>query len=249
MVVMKVVFLAILVFLMGGPPVLAQVTEEELVREAEERNSQDSQKPAGIEEAKADPEKGEGDLGDEPYKIVIRADIELSYVFAESPDSFLIKYKLNMEGAVRNKVDVIKGKGLVQTEVQGFLAKWPTGECKLMVSIGEIPFELIFTKMTEELVLLNVNYAEEILEKLESNCTFLDAPGAKFNTSGNPEKWLETAMGKNSYRFKNLKIPIDRLHRETTTLTFEPQRFLVADPPLGSAEIEFKGTIQIIPER
>ena len=220
-------------------PSFAQVSEQDLLNQIAPVAGE-PQNPDNQQEAK-------GDL-DEPFRVAADAEVTMNYVFAESPDSFILKYKMHLEGKVRSKVDVIKGKGQVTTEVKGFLAKWPTGECQLKVGVGEFPFEIIFNKSGEEQVHLDVKITEPILENWESNCKFTDAPGSKFNTKGSAEKWFDQSMKKTTPTLKDLQLPIDRLHKDTTTLKFNIERYLQPDPPLGSVEMEGKGTVQIIPE-
>lgn len=194
-------------------------------------------------------EAAKGDLGEEAFKIVVQGAVDLNYVFAESPDTFVITYKFRIEGEAKNQVDLIKGNVQMTTGIEGFLAKWPTGECALNVSVGEFPFEIVFNKVEEELVRLDIRLVGEILENWESNCTFIDAPGSKFHTSGTPEKWVMRALQRPLPAFTDLTIPIDRLHKNTSTMEFKIESFLIPDPPLGSAELQGKGKIQVIPTR
>lgn len=244
--------LLFLLLFLAAPPLSAQFSEEELLREIEEAPTAAKKEETPAENPGKKPEESatpdDGDLEREPFKIVIKADIGLNYVFAEAPESFVISYNLNMEGMARNKVDIIRGSGRVGTKVEGLLAQWPTGECLLKISVSEFPFEIIFTKLEEERVQLDTKITNEIEERWESNCVFTDAPKAKFNTSGNTERWISKALERSAHLLRGLQIPIDRLHKQTTTLNFDIQRFMIADPPLGSAEMDGKGTIEIIPE-
>lgn len=194
-------------------------------------------------------EAAKGDLGEEVHRIAVQGEVDLNYVFAESPDSFIVTYKIRLEGQAKNKVDVVKGEGQITTGIEGSLAKWPTGECALNINVGEFPFEITFNKVEEETVRLDIRITGDILEKWESNCTFIDAPGSKFHTSGNPEKWVVRALQRPLPSLTDLTLPIDRLHKNTTTMEFKIEPFLVPDPPLGSAELKGKGTVKIIPER
>ncbi len=90
-----------------------------------------------------------GDLEDETFKVAVEGEVDLNYVFAETPDSFIVTYKFHLEGLARNKVDLIKGKGQITTGINGYLAKWPTGACALNISVGELPFEMVFNKVAE----------------------------------------------------------------------------------------------------
>lgn len=209
---------------------------------------EDQPKAAEEEVEKVVEELKKGDLADEPFKISISGEVDLNYVFAESPDTFIVTYKFSIEGLARNKVDILKGKGQITTGITGSLAKWPTGECALNISVGELPFEMVFNKVSEEMIRLDVKLTGDVLENWESNCTFRDAPGSKFHTSGNPEKWVIRALKRPNPSFMDLTVPVDRLHKRTSTMEFQIERFLIPDPPLGSAELEGKGKIEISPE-
>lgn len=194
-------------------------------------------------------EKAQGDLGEDVYRITVDGAVDLNYVFAESPDSFTVTYKFHVETQAKNQVDLIREKGQMTTGIEGFLAKWPTGECALNVSVGEFPYELTFQKVEEELIRIDLRIPADIVEQWESDCTSIDAPGSKFHTSGNPEKWVMRALQRPVPPLTDLALPVDRLHKEASTMEFEIERFLIPDPPLGSAELEGKGTVKITPER
>ncbi|OGQ05398.1 MAG: hypothetical protein A2W61_05820 [Deltaproteobacteria bacterium RIFCSPLOWO2_01_44_7] len=218
-------------------PAFAQVSEDDILKEITKRGDETSQAPQATK----------GDL-EAPFKIEVDGSINLNYVFAESPDTFLVNYKVHLDGMVRNKVDIVKGKGQITADIKGFLAKWPTGECQLKINVGEFPFEMIYNQVDESKVRVDIKMEDTILENWESNCKFVDAPGSKFNTKGNPERWVSGALKRTAPSFRDLQLPVDRLHRDTTTLNFTIDRYLVPDPPLGSVEIEGKGTVKIIPE-
>lgn len=212
-------------------------------------SQEEAQPPLEEETVTEELEKVQGDLGDEVYRIVIEGKVDLNYVFAESPDNFVVVYKFHIEGRAKNQVDLIKENGQMTTGIEGFLAKWPSGECALNVSVGEFPFELTFSKESEALIRIDLRIPGEILEKWESDCTFIDAPRSKFHTSGNPEKWIMRIWNRIIPPLTDLTLPIDRLHKNVSTMEFTVENFLVPDPPLGSAEISGKGKVQIIPER
>lgn len=223
----------------------AQPTEEDILNQLDPEARAKAE--AELEEdMRETPE--EGDLGRDIFRVSIKADYGLNYVFSESPESFVITYKLNLEGTARNKIQIIKGKAHVETDVKGFLAKWPTGGCELRIAISEVPYEMVFSKVGEDKIRLDTKIDEQITERWESNCKFSDAPRAKFNTVGNPEGWIKEAIRKSAGLLRGVKIPIDRLHKQITRVQFNVDPFLIADPPLGSAEIQGKGTIEITPE-
>lgn len=238
------ILLSILMLAIGGR-LSAQPSEEDILNQLdpEARQKAEAELREDLEET---PE--EGDLGPDIFRVAIKADYGLNYVFAESPESFIINYKLNLEGTARNKIQIIKGKAHVDTDVKGFLAKWPTGGCELRISVSEVPYEMVFSKVGEDKIRLDAKIDEQITERWESNCKFTDAPRAKFNTVGNPEGWIKEAIRKSAGLLRGVKIPVDRLHKQITRVQFSVDPFLIADPPLGSAEIQGKGTIEITPE-
>ncbi|OGQ44586.1 MAG: hypothetical protein A3H42_04080 [Deltaproteobacteria bacterium RIFCSPLOWO2_02_FULL_46_8] len=239
----RTILLSVLIIALGGTPLFAQVpvNEQDVLKHIE------GTPPEAPPNEIPPPEMLKGDL-DEPFKIILDGSVDLNYVFAESPDSFIATYKWHAEGSIKNKIDIVKTKGTIITSVKGFLAKWPTGECQLKIGVGETPMEIIFNKIDDENVRIDVKIDENILESWESNCKFSDAPKAKFNTKGTPEKWVSGALKRIVPSLRDLKIPVDRLHKDTSTLTFNIERYQLPDPPLGSVELEGKGTVQIIPE-
>lgn len=184
----------------------------------------------------------------DPYRVMIKASFNFNYVFAESPDSFIVDYKLEVDEKIKNQVDIKKGDIRVNTDVQGFLAKWPTGECQLNIGVSEIPYQLSFNKVEEEKIRLDLAMEENITEKFDSNCVFTDAPGSKFNTSGAREQMLINAIRKSAPQLRGMQIPVDRYHKQPTKVKIPIERFSWSDAPLGSAEIEGAWEIEIIPE-
>lgn len=183
--------------------------------------------------------------GEEAREVVIDSLVNLNYIFTNSPDSFILKYHVHLEGKLAAATAVIKGNASIATEVTGFLAKWPTGECKLAVTIPDSPFEMTFRKTAEDKATIDLKFTNPIMETWESLCSFKDAPDAKFNTKGDPEKWLAKA-------FEKARPPLTRLTvnlnpEESTTMKFEVSKQIVKDPPLGSAEVDGTGVITINP--
>lgn len=240
------------IFMVLSTDVYSQVTEEDILKEIlpESEPSPPPETPEEIKEEVKEAVKEiseverEGDLG-ETLKVGIEGQVSLSYVFAESPDSFLITYRFSLDGLVRNKIDVLKGRATVSADVKGLLAKWPTGECNLQINVSEVPYELIFNKFKEEEARVEIRFLETILEKWQSLCNFADAPGAKFNTTGNPEKWLDAALQKTSPGLRDILAPLSP--REITMIDFTIARYQLPDAPLGSVEIEGKGKVTIAP--
>lgn len=191
---------------------------------------------------------GEGSLGADTFRVRMTADVSMSYVFNDSPDSFFITYRLEIDEPVRNKADVLKGNAKIAAKVKGFLAKWPSGECTLNINVSEAPYEIVFNRYSEEKAKLNVRFTGTILERWQSDCQFNDQTAAKFTTTGNPEKWIDRALKVTAREFTEFDLPIDRYHKQLHKHDFKLERFILADPPLGSAEIEGQGSVELIPE-
>ena len=208
----------------------------------------DVEKQEAIEEQFRENIGAEGSLGVETFRIRMTGDFTLSYVFADAPDSFIVTYHLELDNTVRNKVDILNGSAKIAASVQGFLAKWPSGECALMINASEAPYEIVFNQDQEESAKVNLRFTGTILEQWQSNCEFKGEAGTKFTTTGNPEKWIDRALKVAAREYTNLTIPVDRYHKKTSKHDFELQSLILADPPLGSAEIGGKGTIELIPE-
>ncbi len=176
-------------------------------------------------------------------KLTIDAVVVVNYKFAKGTDSYNIKYHVNMGGMVPADVGMIKGNAKVATDIGGFLAKSSAFECLLRVSIADIPYEIMFKKLSDKEADINVAFKGQILEDWESLCTFLE--GAKFNTRGLPEKWIGVALEKAKPPLTKLIAPIDPT--KTTTLKFAIPKHTVDDEGLGSAEVEGTGVVTIQP--
>jgi len=188
---------------------------------------------------------GEAREGEEARQIVIDSLVNLNYVFNNSPDSFILKYHVHLEGKLAAATAVIKGNASIATEVTGFLAKWPTGECKLTVTVPDSPFQMTFRKTAEDKANVDIKFTNPILETWESQCNFKDAPDAKFNTKGDPEKWLAKAFEKARPPLARMTVNLNP--DESTTMKIEIPKQTIKDPPLGSAEVEGTGVITINP--
>lgn len=190
-------------------------------------------------------EAGVAGEGEEARQVVIDSLVNMNYVFNGSPDSFVLKYHVHLEGRLAAATAVIKGTASINTEVTGFLAKWPTGNCKLNVNIPDSPFEMIFRKTAEDKATIDIKFTNPITETWESQCTFQDAPDAKFNTKGDPEKWLAKALEKARPPLTRMTVNLDP--EESTTMKFEISKQMIKDPPLGTAEVDGTGVITINP--
>ena len=190
-------------------------------------------------------EGGEAGAGEEARQVVIDALVNMNYIFNNSPDSFVIKYHLHFEGRVAASTAVVKGNSSIATEVTGYLAKWPTGECKLSVQVPSTQTELTFRKVSDDKATIDLKFTNPISEIWESQCLFKDAPDATFNTKGDPEKWLAKALEK--ARPPLARMSVDLNPEESTTMKFEIGKQTIKDPPLGSAEVDGTGVITVNP--
>lgn len=201
-------------------------------------------RPKPIQPAVFIGEAGEEEGGDQ-RKIIIDGMITLNYVFNDAPESFIVNYHFRIEGKTRARTAVIRGEAVIDAKVEGVLAKWPGGECKLNIKIPKAPFQVTFRrKADEEEASINLRFTKPILEEWESECTF--GEGAKpFITKGTPEKWLQRALSKTSPPMRSLVAKLSE--DEKTTNTFLINKHQINDPPLGTIEAEGKGIITIIP--
>jgi len=229
----------------GLAPRPEEVPEEEAIPEEAAPEEIPAMAPTPAAPAVRLPPEAAAREGEEARQIVIDSLVNLNYVFNNSPDSFILKYHLHLEGKVAATIAVVKGTASIATEVTGFLAKWPTGSCKLVVNIPDTPFEMIFRKSSEDKANIDLKFTNPITETWESQCSFEDAPGAKFNTKGDPEKWLAKALEKARPPLNRLTMPVTV--DESTTMKFEIGKQNIKDPPLGSAEVEGTGVITINP--
>ncbi len=221
----------------------APIPPEDLGVEEEE---EPATPPAAARPGEARPvEAGAAREGEEAREVVIDSLVNLNYIFNGSPDSFILKYHVHLEGKIAAATSVIKGNASINTEVTGFLAKWPTGNCKLSVTIPDSPFEITFRKTAEDKATIDLKFTNPITETWESQCTFQDAPDAKFNTKGDPEKWLAKAFEKARPPLTRLTVNLNA--EESTTMKFEIGKQTIKDPPLGSAEVDGTGVITINP--
>lgn len=187
-----------------------------------------------------------GDLEGGPLHATLEGAVNVNYVFADSPDGFVVTYNFKIEETLHNKLDVRKGTFSPTTSIKGFLAKWPSGECNLKITAGSVPYELTFHRTKETEAQIDFKTKETILESWESLCNFADAPGAKFNTRGNPEKWLDSALKKTSPSLHQITLTLNR--SEPTTVAFKIERYQAPDLPIGTVEIEGAGTITVEPK-
>lgn len=192
----------------------------------------------------AEQEENEGFI---PRKITIDAVVIVNYSFADTGESYNVKYHINMGGKVVADIGIIKGNAKVATDIGGFLAKTSAFECLLKVSIADVPYEIAFKKVSDTEADINVSFKDQILEDWESMCTFLDTSSAKFNTRGAPERWIGVALEKASPPLSRLTTPIDPV--KTTTLKFSVPKQSVPEESLGTAQIEATGVVTIQPER
>ncbi len=226
-----------------------QIEEELLDRQAdaeEEENPLES--PLPLPEAFTG-RRDEGELAEEVSgeggrQIKISGVVIMNYVFENSADSFTVKYRWELKGEANADTAVIKGDVDMEAEVDGFLAKWPTGECKLDISIPKVPFELTYKKTGEEKGDLRLSFKKPITEDWSSKCSFTDTPGAKLETSGPPEKWLAKALEKARPPLRSIVIEVKD---EETTTPLVIGKETISDAPIGTMEIEGTASVTVSP--
>jgi len=182
--------------------------------------------------------------GETRWGVKINAAIRAHYVFNDSPDNFVIKYRWEIKGQANANTAVIRGDADINADVEGFLSKWPTGECKLEVSIPKVPFELTFQKSAEDKGSIALQFRRAITEDWQSRCSFTDAPGARFDTRGDPEKILARAIEKARPPLRSI---VTDIKNEETSTTFIIGKEVIDDPPLGTIEVEGTGVVTVTP--
>lgn len=213
--------------------------EDELIDEEDEEAAYDDEEGA-IDNMREDlpdfvEEEEEGEYSKD---IIIDMRVVFDYVFEEG-GAFDIVYTAHLEGTASSKVSVISGEADVTAKINGPLAKWPTGECNLEVTIPKIPFDITYRKTGDDKARIILRFKKAIMESWSSKCLFNDTPGAKFITSGPPEKWFNQAIQKASPPLRALSAKLDPENETTSTSTIKA--FTAQDQPLGHAQIE--GTI------
>ncbi|HPQ80390.1 MAG TPA: hypothetical protein PLZ86_01535 [bacterium] len=189
-------------------------------------------------------EMAEPGEGESRWNITITAAVVMTYVFNDSPDSFTIRYRFEIKGQANADIAVMNGELDIAADVQGPLAKWPTGECQLFVNVPKVPYELTFRKTGDDRSSLRLVLKRAVNESWQSKCTFTDDPDSKLETTGAPETWLARALEKARPPIRDL---IADLGDEETTTRFVIGKESISDPPLGSGEIEGTGVITIRP--
>lgn len=182
--------------------------------------------------------------GETRWNVTVTGAVMMNYVFNESSNNFTVKYRWEAKGQANAATAVIRGDADISADVQGPLSRWPTGECKLEVSIPKVPFEMTFRKPEGDRGTIKIVFKRPISEDWQSKCTFTDAPGARFNTRGLPESWLSKAMDKTRPSLKEITTEIGP---EETTTRFVINKEVISDPPLGSGEIEGTGVVTVRP--
>jgi hypothetical protein len=186
-----------------------------------------------------------GEALDENRKVNIFADVKLNYVFAEGIESLIINYRFNIEGEVKARTAVMRGKANVKADVEGYLFKNSSAECKLSIDIPDAQYQLTFRRKDDENADLSLSFTKPILETWESRCDFTEAGAKPFITKGEPEKWLNRVLTKTSPPLNRLTATLNADEKTTTKFVINTQQ--INDPPLGTIEAEGSGIITVIP--
>ncbi len=221
-----------------------ELLDEEPLDEEPFDEEEPLEEEAALDEEFGDEEDLEAGEFENRWEIRITGTVRMDYVFANSEDSFTVRYRWDLGGEANAATAVIRGDANIEAEVEGPLSKWPTGECTLSIAVPKIPFELTFQRTDEENSSLRLVFRKAINEDWQSQCTFTDAPDAKFDTRGEPERWLTRALEKASPPLKSLVANLDE--GETTT-SFVISKQILDDAPLGNGEIEGTGVVTITP--
>jgi len=178
-------------------------------------------------------------------KIGITGAILMNYVFDNSPNSFTVKYRIEMSGKTFLDTATIKGDVKIEAKVEGPLWAFPTGECDLNITVPSTPFEMVFRKINDDKANIKLIMKKTILETWESKCNFTDSPDASFNTFGPPEKWLQKALSKARPPFRSIMV---NLKDEKTSTPVVIAKQTLGDPPLGSIEMEGSLFVTVEPQ-
>ncbi len=183
-----------------------------------------------------------------PKKITIDMVVYVDYQFFESSDAFKVKYHINMGGNANLSTALIKGTAEIATEVTGYLAKWPQGQCILNVSIAKVPYEITYQQTGEDEADLNILFKKDITESWTSTCTFIGATATQpFKTQGPPEQWIAGALERASPPISSIVAPVGE--GETTSTTFDIPEYTVVEEGLGTATVNGTGIVSIEPKK
>lgn len=229
---------------MAGGPEEEEEEEEEIIPELPTPGGEFEPEPSPPLLPEEKVEVGEAGEGETRWNIDITGAVIMNYVFNDSPDNFIVKYRWEVKGQANAATAVITGNADISAEANGPLSKWPTGECRLEISVPSVPFELTFRRASEDRGSLKLVFKSPISEDWQSKCLFDDAPGAKFDTRGAPEAWLNKALEKARPPLKDI---IAEMGSEESTTGFIISKDTIDDPPLGTIEIEGTGAVTIKP--
>lgn len=179
-----------------------------------------------------------------PKRINIDTVVYVDYQFFDSPNAFKVKYHISMRGTANLSTSIIKGSAEIATEVTGYLAKWPGGQCILDVSIAKTPYEINYKQDGNE-ANINIQFKKDIPETWASTCTFIGGVTKPFKTQGPPEKWISDALEKTSPPISSIVAPLEA--GEPSSTTFEISEYTVVENNVGSAKVKGTGVINIQP--
>lgn len=180
------------------------------------------------------------------WMVSLSADIIFNYTFFDSAkDNVKVTYHVELGGPMTAQASMIRGSAKIKTDVEGYLAKWNTGQCLLQVNIADVPYELTVVREGDTQLQLGLTFKQKILEDWQSLCTFLDSPDSRFYTKGEPEKWIGEALQKADPDLKEFSMAIS--DKEKTSTEFKISKYTVKDGNIGSADISGSGTITVTP--
>ncbi len=180
------------------------------------------------------------------WTIDISGTVNASYSFEDIPNKFDIIYTWTLSGSMRGKSGVIRGNAVITAEVESALATWKTGECTLNINIPTIPFEIRFTPENDTQKKLRLVFKKVINEIWESKCRYFETPDMRFDTRGEPEKWLIRAFERADPSFKSIIVTVDP--DSETSAPIHINRETLDDTPLGEMEVSGKALVTITPK-
>jgi hypothetical protein len=180
------------------------------------------------------------------WLVTVDAKITVAYTFSSgSAETFNVTYHITLGGPVAGIPATQQGIAKIKTEINGYLAKWTSGQCLLQVSIADAPYELILAGDGDKRATIKLLFKQKIFEDWQSLCTFIDAPDSRFYTKGEPEKWIAEALQKAEPSLD--KLGITTSDKDKTETKFKIAKYTVKDGNIGNATVEGSGTVTLQP--
>jgi hypothetical protein len=226
--------------------------EDQLNNEIEdEYEDDDYDDESDVEETVGDEEiddSNEEEDGSEQRVVArkLKMDAIIFVDYAINDTDVKIKYAISLESRFTPEAKSARGVASIATDVSGYLAKWPNGECTLTIQIQRVPYNIIITETGESELELDLSFSKSIEEDWKSKCRFHDDPDTSFNTStGIPEIVASTALDKASPGLNSLTATIS--DEEPTTTQFTINKYDIDEEGIGKSSVEGTGILTLEP--